>query len=306
MQINQLRYVVQVAKLLSFSKAADQLCVTQPALSHQIQKLEDELGVTLFERKTRSVKLTYAGEIFLANAAKILADLDALRKSMQEIRLARTGNIRLGTTSVQIVPELFAHLAAFEKQCPGIRVQLVETAGSLSLSEMLIDGEVDAAFLIASTEDMLDARIRFFPLIRGRVAVMTGEHHRFARLARLRLRDLAGESFIFPGRALSMHAIALKLCRESGFEPKILSECDQVDTVARFVANGNSVGFVSTQSLATRTFPGISVIPLEPEVERVSCLAVAREKMGMPMMEMFRGYFLDALLTDDRAAPPAA
>lgn len=295
MQINQLKYAVQVAKLLSFSRAADHLCVTQPALSHQIQKLEDELGVPLFERKTRSVRLTYAGELFVSDAVKILADLESLRKSMQEIRLARAGNLCVGTTSTQIVPDLFAHVAAFQQQCPGIRVQIVETAGSLSLTEMLANGEVDAAFLIASAEDMLDARIRYHPLIRGRVVLITGAGHRFAGSGRVRLRDLAGESFIFPGRALSLHALALKLCREAGFEPKILCECDQVDTVLNFVAGGKGVGFVSSQSLLTRQDTRVSAIPLSPVVERVSCLAVATEKMRNPIVEMFRTFLLEAI-----------
>lgn len=295
MQINQLKYVVQVAKLLSFSKAADQLCVTQPALSHQIQKLEEEVGVSLFERKTRSVKLTYAGEVFALSAGKILTDLETLRKSMQEIRLARTGNIRVGTTSAHIVPDLFAHVSAFQNQCPGIRVQIVETAGSLSLADMLANGGVDAAFLISSAEDMLDARIRYYPLIRGRVALVVSDKHRFAGKKRIRLRDLAEESFVFPGRALSMHALALKICRESGFEPKILCECDQVDTVLSFVASGKGIGFISSQSIAKRLTPGVSVIPIEPVVERISCLAVPQDKLRVPIVEMFRDFLLEEI-----------
>lgn len=295
MQIKQLKYAVQVAKLLSFSKAADLLCVTQPALSHQIQKLEDEIGVPLFERKTRSVKLTYAGELFVSDAGKILADLEELRKSMQEIRLARAGNLRVGTTSTQIVPNLFAHVAAFQAQCPGVRVQIVETAGSLSLTERLVNGEVDAAFIIASAEEMLDARIRFHALIRGHVVLIVGENHRFAGKRHVRLRDLAGESFVFPGRALSMHALGLKLCREAGFEPRILCECDQVDTVLDFVAGGKGVGFVSSQSMLLRSAGGVSVIPVEPVVERFSCLAVAAGKKGNPVVDMFRSFLLEAI-----------
>lgn len=165
MQINQLKYAVQVAKLLSFSKAADQLCVTQPALSHQIQKLEEEIGVSPFRAQNPfRQKLTYAGEVFVSGAGKILTDLETLRKSMQEIRLARTGNIRVGTTSAHIVPDLFAHVSAFQKQCPGIRVQIVETAGSLSLADMLANGGVDAAFLISSAEDYAGCQNPVLPL----------------------------------------------------------------------------------------------------------------------------------------------
>ena len=306
MQINQLKYAVQVAKLLNFSKAADQLCVTQPALSHQIQKLEDEIGVPLFERKTRSVKLTYAGELFVSEATKILADLERLRKSMQEVRLARAGNLRVGTTSTQILPDLFELVANFQKQCPGVRVQIVETAGSLSLAEMLIHGEVDAAFIIAATEDMLEARIRFHPLIRGRVVLVVSDSHRFAGKGHVRLRDLADEFFVFPGRALSLHVLGLKLCRESGFEPKILCECDQVDTVLNFVASGKGVGFVSSQSLMTRAASGLSVIPVEPSVERFSCLAVAAEKMRDPVVDMFRTFLLEAIPSVAAAATPPA
>ena len=296
MQINQLRYAVQVARQLSFSKAADLLCVTQPALSHQIQKLEAEIGVPLFERKTRSVRLTYAGELFVSEAGRILADLESLRKSMQEIRLARAGNLRIGTTSSQVLPGLFEQVSDFQQQCPGVHVQIVETAGSLSLTQRLVEGEVDAAFLLVSAEDMLDARIRFYPLNRGRVALVTPEGHRLAGQATVRLRDLAGESFIFPGRALSMHGLVLKLCRESGFEPRIVCECDQVETVLGFVANGKGVAFVSSQSLLPpRALAGLHVSQIEPAVERVSCLAVATEKMRQPIVKMFRDFLLESL-----------
>lgn len=304
MQISQLKYAVRVAKLLSFSKAADQLSVTQPALSHQIQKLEDEIGVPLFERNTRSVKLTYAGEVFVSNATKILADVETLRKSMREIRLARTGHIRIGTTSVPIVGGLYELVAAFQSENPGIVVQIVETAGSLALADMLSNGDVDAAFLVASLDDMLDERVRYFPLIRGRVAVVTSERHPLAGRALVRIGDLTGETFIFPGRSLSLHALALKLCRYNGIEPNVLCECDQVDTVLNFVASGKGIGFVSSQSIASHPQAGLSVIPIEPLVERISCLALATEKMGAPIIETFRGFVVQAILGGDGDGGP--
>lgn len=295
MQINQLKYAVQVGQLLNFSKAADRLCVTQPALSHQIQKLEDEFGVLLFERRTRSVKLTPAGAVFVAAAARILADLDALQRTMNDIRLTHIGQIRVGSTSTQIVPGLFDHVAAFQADRPGVSVRIVETAGSRSLIEMLGNGDVDAAFVVASDDDLQDSRIRFHPLVTGHVALLVGTGHPLATRAAVRLTEVADAAFVFPGRSLSIHTLALKLCRESGFEPRIVCECDQVDTMIGFVAAGRGVGFVSSQSIAERPLSGVVAVPLDPAVTRLSCLAVAADKLHEPTVAQFRDFLLGTL-----------
>jgi DNA-binding transcriptional LysR family regulator len=226
---------------------------------------------------------------------RILADLDALQRTMNDIRLTHIGQIRVGSTSTQIVPGLFDHVTAFQADRPGISVRIVETAGSRSLIEMLGNGDVDAAFVVASEDDLNDSRIRFYPLVTGHMALLVGASHPLATHDAARLTEVSDAAFVFPGRSLSIHTLALRLCRESGFEPKIVCECDQVDTMIGFVAAGRGIGFVSSQSITDRPLPGVVALPLDPPVRRMSCLAVATDKLHDPLVAQFCAFLLDAL-----------
>ena len=132
MELHQLRYAVKVAKHLNFSKAAAELYLSQPNLSHQIAKLETELGVSLYERKTRFVRLTAAGEIFIAHAEKVLSELDALHQAMQGCGDLSSGDLTIGLLSAG-GQRIISHLPAFQKKYPGIHIRIVEVAGSPEL-----------------------------------------------------------------------------------------------------------------------------------------------------------------------------
>ena len=222
MELQQLRYVLAVAEKRNFTRAAEQCFVVQSALSHQIKALEQELGVALFARTSRRVELTDAGAAFLPAAR---ASLEAAERAAADAT-ATVGQVR-GTLTVGVIPtvtavDIPAALGRFHRAHPAVRIAL-RHGGSDELVSALRAGRVDVAVLglpDATTPD----RVRSVELARERLVAVLAADHGLAGRRRLRLRDLAGETFAdFPagtqGRAQSDLAFdAADLRREVTFE----------------------------------------------------------------------------------------
>src|SRR4051812_31460013 len=146
MELRHLRYFVAIAEERSFTRAAERLWIAQPGLSTQIRRLESELGVQLFERHTRGVDLTDAGELFLERARVTIAAAEAARATGHDLRAGLVGSIRLGLaagTSWQRAPDL---LAAFERDRPDVELTVVGSYGGTLLRD-LRDGRLDAVLV---------------------------------------------------------------------------------------------------------------------------------------------------------------
>lgn len=295
MELHQLRYAVSIARHLNFSKAAAELCVTQPALSHQIAKLEAEIGSTLFERKTRSVKLTAAGEQFVRQAETVLAGFDDLQQSMQAYRSVQAGILRLGTLPLSGAQTITAVIPSFQSQHPGIQIRITEAGGSHELLKLLLAGELDIAYVFPPKDKDYGTKILFHPLIKGNLVLLTAKQHRLAATSQVALPDAAAESFIFPHNSHSMYSVALNACRTSGFEPKIACECSQLTTVCDLVANGFGIAFASSQSVAAPLPANVQAIPIVPPIDRTLCLAVLAHKLHSPVISRFAEFMFRTL-----------
>ena len=146
MEIRQFMYVSMAAECGSFTKAAEKLFITQPALSSYISKLEEELGVRLFDRSVTPLGLTYAGEKYLAYARDILRQADGLEREIRDISNHLAGRLRLGFPSERIVYMLPLILPEFQKRYPGIRVETMTGSGK-RLMEALLAGDADFILL---------------------------------------------------------------------------------------------------------------------------------------------------------------
>lgn len=295
MEFHQLRYVIQVAQHLNFSKAAIELCITQPNLSHQILKLENEIGVTLFERKTRSVKPTPAGEKFVEHAKKVLAEIDTLSLVMQEFRSASIGTIILGILPAIGDHGLTTHIPEFQNSYPGIQIRIIEADGSYDLIKMLLAGTIDVGYLIPPHDKDYGDQIHFLPIAKGKIVLITSKKHRFTKKKHIILSDASEEGFILPPLTHSMHKAALAACRSSGFEPRIACECGQLNTLFSLVARGLGIGFISSQFVESSSLPDVSVITFEPLIERTGCIAIPKEKRQLPVISLFCDFILNSL-----------
>src|SRR5690349_20824701 len=146
MDIRQLRYLVSLAEERHFTRAAEREHIAQPALSQQIRRLEDEVGMALVERTTRHVSITPAGELLVARARRILAELDSARAELQSLRGIYTGHVTVGAMHTMGPIDVSLALALFHERHPGVELTVREMS-SEEMAEMLRVDELDLAFL---------------------------------------------------------------------------------------------------------------------------------------------------------------
>jgi DNA-binding transcriptional LysR family regulator len=195
MELRHLRYFVAIAEERSFTRAAERLWVAQPGLSAQIRRLESELGVQLFERHTRGVDLTDAGELFLERARTALAAADAARSTGHDIEHGLVGSVRLGIVTGVGWPGTSALLGHFGRERPGIELTVVEGYGGTLLRD-LRDRRLDA--MIAPSEfgsaDLPRVRLGREPWL-----VLAGRGHRLAGVGPVAAPELDGHRFVVTG-----------------------------------------------------------------------------------------------------------
>lgn len=195
MELRHLHYFVAIAEERSFTRAAERLWVAQPGLSTQIRRLEAELGIKLFERHTRGVDLTSAGELFLERARAALAAADEARCTGRDLEAGVVGTVRLGlatTAHWRATPEL---LDVFTRNRPAVEVSVVESYGG-ALSRDLRDGRLDAVLApsVFGSADLRGLEVGSEPWV-----VLVGRGHRLASVGPLDVNELHGEDIVVTG-----------------------------------------------------------------------------------------------------------
>ncbi len=215
-----------------------------------VKRLEQELGVVLFDRSTNSVKLSSAGEFFLSEGENILHLSTQLKEHMKNIALLKRGNIRIGISTFYSSYYLIKILPSFYHLHPGIHIDIVESTSS-SLEEMALKDEVDFSLvpLPLRYEDSLECQILqqeqiLFAIpskspLRARVKTSLSADFPFIDLAEAR-----DESFIFLKPQQRFYRMGIELCKNAGFTPKILYELTNWDAINTLVGAGMGVGFV--------------------------------------------------------------
>jgi DNA-binding transcriptional LysR family regulator len=195
MELRHLRYFVAIAEERSFTRAAERLWVAQPGLSTQIRRLESELGVQLFERHTRGVDLTDAGELFLERARAALTAADAARSTGRDLQEGRVGSVRLGIVAGVGWPGTSALVGHFGRERTAIELTVVEAYGGTLLRD-LRDGRLGA--MIAPSE-FGSAELRRVRLGREPLLVLAGPGHRLAGSGPVAASELEGQRFVVTG-----------------------------------------------------------------------------------------------------------
>lgn len=272
MELRHLRYFLAVAEERHFGRAAERLHMASPPLSHAVKQLEVELGVTLFERTTRRVDLTPAGEMLLERARGILAAVESTRTDVPRAEAGDLGRIAMGFTgsaTYELLPRLSRVL---REELPDVEVELFGEMLSPRSVAGLVDGSLDLAFLRPPVREagLAVHVIRQEPLI----AVLP-EQHPLARLPAVPLAGLAEEPFVsYPSHFWSVvHDAVLDACRKAGFEPQHKHEVGETSTLVAFVAAGLGVALVPA-SVRHLQITGAVYRPLAGTTEEVA-LALA-------------------------------
>jgi DNA-binding transcriptional LysR family regulator len=251
MQIHDIEDVIAIAETGSFSKAAaDRVFITQSALSQGIKKLEDELGVKLFDRSTSPVRPTREGKVFIEEGYKVLRAFNDIPKKIADMRELRKGRLSIGVTQFYSRGHFPRVLYRFKQAYPGIEVRIVEEGSSI-LEELLENGKLDFSFFSLPIKS---ANIAWEKIFNEDILFAVPRNHpvnkqfKNADKRGMQTVDLAqfkNDNFIIEREGQRLRTIAMDLCRKAGFEPKVTVETRNVNALNGFILAGMGVGFVT-------------------------------------------------------------
>ncbi len=303
MDLRQLRYLVALAEERSFTRAAAREHIAQPALSQQIRRLEQELGLALVERTTRRVAMTEGGELLVARARRALAEVEAAHAEMQALRGLLIGRVAIGAMPTMGPIDLSPALATFHRRHPGVEL-VVREQSSEELAEMLRVDELDLAFL-SVTERIESHGLGLAQLASEELVVVLPRGHRLAAQGELQMAQLADEQFIGYRRGARLRELLESAARAAGFEPDVKLASNEGQRIRRLIASGVGIA-VMPRSEAQGPEGEFAVATLvEPALTRDITLAW-REGRRLPpaaegFLELARSEFDPVGLTKVRA-----
>jgi len=273
MELDLFRSFVAVAEARSFSRAARALHSTQPTLSRQIARLEQELGERLFERYGRHVECTVAGQILLPLAQAIVARADDAISLIREHAGAGSSTVRFGAVenvfALLLTPIIVSFLAAY----PSARVDLIDKDDA-PLEEAVISGELDCAVMTpwgstrAATQYLLTEEI----------VLVVPRGHKLATRKSVPIKLLASESILLPRPTLHVSNIVTDACRRAGFEPKLTYRPNYPELTKALVRRGLGVAPMPRMLAAPETLDGLVAISFEERLSRDLVLISPRDR----------------------------
>lgn len=240
MEMHQLRYVVAVARAGNFSRAAEQCHVSQPSLSQQILKLEDELGGRLFERMKRKARLTPTGETFLPRAIRILEEADTARREAADARDLPQGVVTAGvlpTIAPYLLPDV---IAEFATRFPGVEI-IVQEDTTARLLELTLAYEID--FALASLP-IRDPRLEVRTLFTEELLLALPPEHPLARKRSISLAHLENERLIVMKEGHCLGDQVLDFCDRGDLKPNISFRGAQLETIQSLVRAGLGISLI--------------------------------------------------------------
>lgn len=287
MEIYQLQELLEVAKQGNFSQAAHKFCVTPSSLSQQIKKLEDELGVVLFERTTRSVHLTQAGQELVERSKKIIEELSIIDREMEKYKLGEYGRLSIGGTPALKVNGITHKIAYFQKEYPNISIKIHE-AECFDIYPLLENKKIDVAFVTAFDKYKQEKlSLNSIPLVYDELVLVTNTDHPFAGKKEIDLREASEEKFILFSKSSGLYVQTMDACHEAGFEPRSAFETQYVDTCLGLVAEGIGITILSSNSVKNTQWNNISIIPLKQKIPRVFSMVYPKSKNISPVLKNF-------------------
>jgi DNA-binding transcriptional LysR family regulator len=298
MELRHLRYFVAVAEDLHFRRAAERLHVAQPAVSEQVRKLEQELGVRLFDRTQRSVSLTVAGSAFLEEARHVLCHADVAQQAARSAAEQVTMRLRIGYLPDSLptrVPRALRHLSA---SAPRVQVQL-ETGPALSLIDGLRSGRVDA---VVTTLPAATTGLRSLLLDRQRAAVVLPACHPRANDTGIALEKLAPERLLLLPLDTNpaFHNAVVAACHGAGLAPALVDAgALRVEDILLSVAAGGGLAVVPESVSERYSMPGVRFVPIEGDAATVETAVLTHPDAS----SLGTQAFLHAIIQTGKARP---
>lgn len=262
MELHRLRYFVKVAETLHFTRAADELFVTQPALSQQIKILEDELNTPLFDRSGRKVKLTDAGFIFLEYAKGALFEVEKGERAMADLQEAVIGNVRIGVMYSYFNP-LLAVIGNFCRLHPGVKTNIL-LGNNEDLHEKLSLSELDIALTF---DDNNSEELEQKGAFKTRLVLAVEKNHPLAKLKQFSIFDLENMLLVLPAEGNIIRTMLDKIFKKYKHFPFINTEINDINLLLDLVEKGDFATIVTDIAVSQRN--NMICIPIKEALPRV-------------------------------------
>jgi DNA-binding transcriptional LysR family regulator len=292
MELRHLIYFEAVARLQHVSRAAVELAIAQPALSRQIRDLEEELGVELFERVGRNVRLTEAGEALLAHARTILAQVEAAQAEMRERVGLKRGRAAIGappTVGTRLLPRI---LAQFNQRYPGLELRVSE-GGTGTMLKLLEEGRVDLAVV---TLPVAHEALDITPLFTEDLIIVVAPTHPRAAHGSVAFAELAEEPFLLYPEGYGMREATLAACARAEFTPRIVLDGGEMDMVLRLAEAGLGIALMPRLALDGRV--NLAALTITDQTLRRTLALVSRADRALaPAARALRAFLEEQLVS---------
>ena len=300
MDFRRLRYFVAVAEERNFSRAAERLHIAQPGLSKQIKDLEGDIGVRLFERSNRGVRLTEAGRLLLEETQQMYAQMEGALRMVRRVGHGEVGRLTLGFVPSAFNEILPPFLRTFQEAFTDVELLLREMNPD-QLVQSLRGEKIDVAFLYLPVEDDdLDCR----PVSREPLVVVLPEIHPLAGEAEIDVRKLADEPFVLPARYQTpgLRGRVMEVCRQEGFVPKGVQREEWLmqTTIVGLVASNVGIALVPASLERNLRRTGVVYKKMQRTPPTVEMGAVWRRADDSPVLQSFLSIVDEELVHSQR------
>jgi DNA-binding transcriptional LysR family regulator len=256
--IEQMQFFLMIEKLNSFSEAANELYISQSTLSKHIKALEMQLGFKLFDRTTRRIQITPAGEVFRKYAQRIISEYHEM---IVETEKYQNDFVRLNIASIPVLEayHLFDLFDAFQKETPGVHIVIEECERTFALSELrrgIIDMAILRSFFIEKDNFLI------IPFAEDEIVLLVPDTHPFAGQDEISLKDAANETFYFLNRNTGMYAFCIETCRKAGFSPNVVQSELNRRSIPGKIMHGQGITMLAETVAKEISLPGLAYVKL--------------------------------------------
>jgi LysR family transcriptional regulator, transcription activator of glutamate synthase operon len=293
METRQIQYFLEVAKREHVTEAADALHVAQSSVSRQIFNLEDELGVKLFIREGRSVKLTPIGRIFYERMKQVWYLMEDAKREVEENLNPEKGTVRIAFPISMAAHTLPSIIYAFRIRYPDAKFQM-----SNALYYDLIDGVVNGEFNLAMMAPMpnpeKEKKIKGATLFTENIVALIPHHHPLSDRESIRLRDLRNDPFCVLPEGYVFREQVVQACNAAGFSPQIAFEGKDIDALKGLVSAGLGVALMPEMTLVDNTPRSTVVIPIsDANLTRTVGVIYPTQRKLLPTEALFYDFLLE-------------
>jgi DNA-binding transcriptional LysR family regulator len=296
MELLHLKYFQVVAIHEHMTRAAEELHITQPALSIMISRLEAELGVPLFKRENRGIKLNEFGKAYLKHVNRIFTEMSNAEKELQEIAEYKDHHIVLATTSSRFASGLCTH---FLKSYPKTNFHLFKETAIQKIKQFITAGDID--FCI-SAPPIDGSEFQCIPLLDDELFIGVPRNHRYANRTSIKLIEVAEDPFINETIGYSFREITESFCKLAGFTPNVVFEGDR-QLMQEFIQTGCGIGWIPKSAIKNYNLNTLTILRIEePRCYRQISISWYKDKYLSEFAQLFLqfviNFYRNSWLTD--------